>query len=333
MNLAIDEAYKWQILTYPNPAVGALLLDNHGKMVALTAHKEAGKPHAEVLAFKEAFLNLASDQSLADQLEKLENSSEIHDFLISNHNNIFRDFMLFVTLEPCNSAGKTPACSHLIREMKIKTVVFGANDPNDKMSGGAGFLQNAGIEVVSGVCQKRCEELIYPFVVWQKKQFVLFKWASRLNGTIDGGLISGEMAQIHTHKIRSLCDAMLIGGRTVRHDRPTLDSRKAGGKNPDIVIFSQNVEFDRNIPLFGVPNRTVTISDSLSAIENHKFVFAEGTSTLLNLLASKVDMFLVYQSSSLQAGRSISSDQELELLHIERLGSDTKSWYIKKEEL
>ena len=51
MLLAIQEAWKYQLLTYPNPAVGATVVKNN-QVLSVSAHKEAGSPHAEVLALK-----------------------------------------------------------------------------------------------------------------------------------------------------------------------------------------------------------------------------------------------------------------------------------------
>ena len=107
MKLAIDEAWKYQLLTYPNPAVGCVIVKN-GKLLAIEAHKEAGMPHAEVNALKEAFLK----ENPKSVLSTLKTSQEIHKFLIENHNGFFNDCEIFVTLEPCNHIGKTPACAN-----------------------------------------------------------------------------------------------------------------------------------------------------------------------------------------------------------------------------
>lgn len=55
MKLAIDEAWKYQLLTYPNPAVGCVIVKN-GRLLSIEAHKEAGQAHAEVNALKAAYL-------------------------------------------------------------------------------------------------------------------------------------------------------------------------------------------------------------------------------------------------------------------------------------
>ena len=50
MNLAIAEAWKYQGLTYPNPAVGCSVIGEYGELLAVEAHHKAGAPHAEVNA-------------------------------------------------------------------------------------------------------------------------------------------------------------------------------------------------------------------------------------------------------------------------------------------
>ena len=106
LQLAIDEAWKYQFLTYPNPAVGAVLIVKN--KVFISAHKKAGLPHAEVNVIYEAYKHFFKAPDLTT-------SNDIHNFLYQNHNNFFNDAILYVTLEPCNHYGKTPPCSLLIK--------------------------------------------------------------------------------------------------------------------------------------------------------------------------------------------------------------------------
>lgn len=127
MNLAISEAYKYQLLTYPNPAVGAVVISSCGKILSIKAHKKAGKPHAEVLALKEAYKILTNDFGI----DNLTNSKDIHNYLIKNHNNCFNGCEIYTTLEPCSHVGKTPSCANLIKELKLKKVYIGSRDFNN----------------------------------------------------------------------------------------------------------------------------------------------------------------------------------------------------------
>ncbi len=108
MNLAINEAWKYQGLTYPNPAVGCCVVGEHGEIISIEAHKKSGSPHAEVNALQVAFASLSNTVEIL----LLKSSHDIHNYLIENHNNIFNKCTLYVTLEPCAHVGKTPSCAN-----------------------------------------------------------------------------------------------------------------------------------------------------------------------------------------------------------------------------
>ncbi|MDR2152380.1 MAG: bifunctional diaminohydroxyphosphoribosylaminopyrimidine deaminase/5-amino-6-(5-phosphoribosylamino)uracil reductase RibD, partial [Helicobacteraceae bacterium] len=148
MRLALNEAWKRQILTYPNPSVGAALLDRYDRLVAVAAHEKAGAPHAEINAFYDAFCDLCADKAALARLRALKTSGEICDFLRENHGGLFDGATLFVTLEPCANADKTPACAPLIADLGVKKVVIGSDDPNPKMAGGGEYLRDRGVAVV-----------------------------------------------------------------------------------------------------------------------------------------------------------------------------------------
>ncbi len=326
MQLALDEAWKYQLLTYPNPAVGCLILKN-GKILSIEAHKEAGQPHAEVNALKSAYLAYKSDR----QLEDIENSHGIHEYLIQNHNGFFNDCTIYVTLEPCNHIGKTPACAMLLEVLKPKKLVIGTLDPNTTASGGYERLMNVGIEVEVGILQKKCNDLLYPFILWQQKSFRFFKMAQRLDGSIDGGKISGNKSLQWVHQLRTKIDCLLIGGNTVRIDRPTLDARFVNGKVPDVAIYSQAKHFDQNINLFQIPNREVKIINELSEIDDKKFVMIEGGYTFQSLLDRYFDMLIIILSptNNVNAGKN-SINSKYEILYHTFNGEDIII-YLKKK--
>ena len=125
MKLAIDEAWKYQLLTYPNPAVGCVVVKDW-KLLSVEAHKEAGTAHAEVNALKAAYLKIYPNSVLKTK----NNPNEIHEYLIENHNNFFNDCEIYITLEPCNHVGKTPSCANLLKELKPKKVIIAHEDTN-----------------------------------------------------------------------------------------------------------------------------------------------------------------------------------------------------------
>ncbi|MEA1916806.1 MAG: bifunctional diaminohydroxyphosphoribosylaminopyrimidine deaminase/5-amino-6-(5-phosphoribosylamino)uracil reductase RibD, partial [Campylobacterota bacterium] len=244
MNLAIDEAWKYQGLTYPNPAVGSVIVGEKFGLLSIEAHRRSGKPHAEINALRSAFFALTQNSEILE----FTTSHDIHNYLLKNHNNIFTTCTIFVTLEPCNHIGKTPSCASLLKELNFKKIYIATPDLNAIASNGAKQLQN----VEFGICERRALELLEPFKRWQQSRFIFFKWAFRLDGTIDGGAVSTKNSRVNVHQMRDVCDLLIIGGNTVRVDRPTLDARVIDGKAPDILIYSKSHDFDEDIPLFKI---------------------------------------------------------------------------------
>ena len=133
MREAVAEALKAKGQTGENPIVGAVIVEN-GKVVVRGYHKVFGGPHAEV----EALRAWNKEQGTKNKA----------------------DAVLYVTLEPCCSVGKTGKCTDAILASGIKSVVVGAIDPNPKHQGqGIEILRKAGVEVTTGVLVKECEEL------------------------------------------------------------------------------------------------------------------------------------------------------------------------------
>ncbi|GHV04794.1 riboflavin biosynthesis protein RibD [Campylobacterota bacterium] len=325
MSLALKEGWRYQCLTYPNPAVGAALLDRNGRLIAVAAHKKAGGAHAEVEAFREGFLAVSPSGEACEKLRTITSAAEVVDFLRTHHNGVFKGATLFVTLEPCASEGKTPACAPLVADLGVSRLVYGTLDPTPKMGGGAEFLRNRKVAVKALVLQGECDRLLAPFLMWQKGSFVLFKWASRLSGTIDGGTISGDLAHDETHRMRSIADLLVVGGNTVRTDRPTLDARRVKGRAPNLAILSKHGDFDSAIPLFGVADRKVTIEQELPRV--HGFTLIEGGNKLLNALWQRIDWLLCYQSVSLQSGEcTMKCDRQTKMIWADRLGDDARIW-------
>ncbi|MCK9336464.1 MAG: bifunctional diaminohydroxyphosphoribosylaminopyrimidine deaminase/5-amino-6-(5-phosphoribosylamino)uracil reductase RibD [Arcobacteraceae bacterium] len=326
MSLAINEAWGNQLLTFPNPAVGSVVVKS-GEILSIEAHKKAGLPHAEVLALKYAYLK-QNPQSL---LAQITDSKEIHRFLIENHNGFFNDCEIYITLEPCNHIGKTPACSDLLSTIKPKRVIFSVFDPNNDASGGYEKLINANIEVTTGVLEDKGMDLLFPFLSFtQKKSFVFFKLASRVNGSIDGGYITSKESLEYVHKIRTVIDLLVIGGNTVRIDRPTLDCRFIDTeKSPNILIYSQSKNFDTTIPLFNVKNRKVSINDKIDF--NNKFAMIEGGYNLLNNLINQVDMLVLFVSPNFKNSNDILlKDIKFRILYSKQIGDDQLMFLKKK---
>ncbi len=190
--------------TAPNPCVGAVIVNN-GRIVARGFHQLAGGPHAEVEAMAQA-------REKGIDLRQCE---------------------LWVTLEPCNHQGRTPPCTTAILEAQIPRVVVGTHDPNPRVRGGGiQRLRSHGIQVEVGVSEQACLDLIADFVCWQEqaRPYVLLKLASTLDGRIGArsghsAWVTGEAARLRVHRMRSMVQAVLVGGTTLMTDDPSLTCR------------------------------------------------------------------------------------------------------------
>ena len=184
-----------------------------GTIVGRGYHRQAGGPHAEVTA-----LDAAGDRAAGGTL--------------------------YVTLEPCNHHGRTPPCTEAILAAGIGRVVVGVRDPNPQVRGkGATRLRRRGVEVVSGVEEEACLDLITAFSKHTRtgRPYVTLKLAASLDGRIatSSGAsrwITGEKARRAVHRWRSEVDAIMVGAETVRADDPALTSRIRGGRDPLRVI-------------------------------------------------------------------------------------------------
>ncbi|WP_457567423.1 bifunctional diaminohydroxyphosphoribosylaminopyrimidine deaminase/5-amino-6-(5-phosphoribosylamino)uracil reductase RibD [Desulfurobacterium sp.] len=216
MTIAIEEAKRGKGKTLPNPSVGAVIVKN-GEVVATGFHEKAGMPHAEAVAIEKAGIKA-------------------------------KGATLYVTLEPCNHHGKTPPCTEKIIKAGIKRVVIGVKDPNPVAAGGIERLKNAGVEVVVGVKEKECKELIDDFTVLIKKKraFCSLKLAMTLDGKIarKNGFsrwITGEESRRYVHRLRAEHNAVMVGAGTVLKDNPLLNVRliSAESQPKAIVVDSK----------------------------------------------------------------------------------------------
>ena len=326
MQKALDAAWAYQVLTFPNPAVGAVVSNEQGDILGIGAHQKAGYPHAEVLALKAAYETLTEDTRIG----LIDDATELHAFLKTHHHALFHNLTLHVTLEPCHHYGKTPPCSSLIETLGISRVVIGSSDESAKAKGGGAYLREKGIEVHYGCLQNACDLLLTPFTCKEKKQpFIFFKLALSSNGVATGGIITSLDARKMVHRLRDRCDLLVIGGNTMRIDRPILDARLCNGRAPNILIYSKGNDFDRTIPLFNIPDRIVTIAPDLAKVHEHEMIMVEGGQGLLNALCNTIEWYLIFESPHEKEGNAIVLPAGLQKVFSQRVGEDTMSWYFK----
>ena len=220
---ALHEAELSAGYTSPNPAVGAVIVRD-GRIIGRGRHKRCGGPHAEI----EAIMSLPheSDAAGAD---------------------------LYVTLEPCSTAGRTPPCCDAIIRNRFRRVVVGCLDPNPKHAGrGIEILRAAGIEVEAGVLEEECRCHHEAFFKWitTGRPFVLLKMAETLDGKIatangDSKWVTSETARERVAYLRRLSDAVLAGAETFRLDSPRFTARTPDGtvlKTPRRFVATHHPE-------------------------------------------------------------------------------------------
>ncbi|HEU4810956.1 MAG TPA: bifunctional diaminohydroxyphosphoribosylaminopyrimidine deaminase/5-amino-6-(5-phosphoribosylamino)uracil reductase RibD [Nocardioides sp.] len=297
MRRALELAQTPGVPLGPNPRVGCVLLDPDGETVAEGFHRGAGSPHAEADA-----LTQAGDAA--------------------------RGTTAVVTLEPCNHTGRTGPCARALIEAGVRRVVFAQPDPNPVASGGAATLAGAGIEVAHGllVDEARAVNRAWTFALDHLRPFVTWKFATTLDGrsaAADGTSrwISGAAARRDTHRLRGVCDTMLVGTNTVAVDDPELTVRDPWDEplehQPLRVVMGER-ELDPGRRIFNDRAETVHLRtrDPHAALaelfaRDRQHVFLEGGPTLAAafLQAGLVDEIVTYVSPMLLgAGRSAVAD-------------------------
>ena len=120
MNIAINKAWEFQFLTYPNPAVGCVITGKNGEILSINAHEKAGMPHAELNAIKYALE--MKNPAFKQDFDEIKDTNELYNFIMQNHSNLLNGSTAYVTLEPCSHQGRTPPCANLLKELGFKQV-------------------------------------------------------------------------------------------------------------------------------------------------------------------------------------------------------------------
>jgi len=218
MRAALREARRGLGQTSPNPAVGAVLVVAN-RIAARGHHRRAGAAHAEVECL----------QHFGKRIPK--------------------SATLYVTLEPCSTSGRTGPCTKAIIEAGVTKLVVGALDPNPRHAGRSiKLLQNAGLQVRTGVLAAECSELNEAFNKWIQtgRPFVIAKCGMSLDGRLtappsSGRWLTSPASRRHAHQLRAQVDAILVGAETVRADNPRLTVRGIqGARQPWRVVLSRS---------------------------------------------------------------------------------------------
>ena len=217
MQLALVLGRRGQGRTWPNPAVGAVVVKD-GVIVGRGWTQAGGRPHAEPEA-------------------------------LSRAGEAARGATLYVTLEPCSHVGKSPPCTDAVIAAGIKRVVSAIEDPNPEVAGqGHARLRAAGIavEIGLGAAEAAHDHAGHFRRVRDKRPHVILKLAVSTDDKIAASghtpvAISGEVAKARMHLLRAQCDAILVGIGTVLSDDPLLTCRLPGmeARSPVRVVLDR----------------------------------------------------------------------------------------------
>jgi diaminohydroxyphosphoribosylaminopyrimidine deaminase/5-amino-6-(5-phosphoribosylamino)uracil reductase len=217
MQLALALGRRGQGRTWPNPAVGAVVVKD-GVIVGRGWTQAGGRPHAEAVA-----LAHAGDAA--------------------------RGATLYVTLEPCSHVGKSPPCADAVIAAGIKRVVSAIEDPNPEVAGqGHARLRAAGmaVDIGLGAAEAARDHAGHFRRVRDKRPHVMLKLAISTDDKIAAAghkplAISGEAAKARMHLLRAQSDAILVGIGTVKADDPLLTCRLPGmeARSPVRVVLDR----------------------------------------------------------------------------------------------
>ena len=321
MREALHEARKGVGQTSPNPAVGAVLVSGN-RIVARGHHRKAGLPHAEVECLRRW------------------------------KRGVPKDAVLYVTMEPCSSVGRTGPCTDEIIRAGVRTVAIGATDPNPRHRGrGIEILRNARIEVRSGILAENCAILNEAFNKWIATgiPFVIAKCGMSLDGRLtrpkrEGRWLTSNAARRHAQKLRAGSDAIMVGAETIRIDNPKLTVRGVrGARQPMRVVMTRSGKLPPSAQVFTdrhAKNTLIYKNEPLAAVladlgkKNVTGVTIEGGGGLLGhaldqRLIDKVQIYLapIFTSGPVLAfagegARWTAQSARLERIRFEKIGPD-----------
>lgn len=240
MQRCLELARLGEGFTTPNPMVGSVIV-HHNRIIGEGYHKAYGEPHAEINA-----------------IESVEDRS------------LLPESTLYVNLEPCSHQGKTPPCSDRIIREGISRVVVGTEDPHEHVAGkGIEKMQNAGIEVNTGILKEECFYLNRAFFTWHTsaRPYTILKWAQTIDGFIDidrnpgesphVNWITGESLKMLVHRWRACNSAILVGTATAINDDPALTVREWTDNNPLRLVVDEYHTLPEDLKLFNQKVPTV----------------------------------------------------------------------------
>lgn len=268
MGYALQLAAQARGNTSPNPMVGAVIVKD-GEIVGKGLHFQAGTPHAEVNALKEAGENA-------------------------------RGSTVYVTLEPCSHYGRTPPCTDALIKAGVARVVAAMEDPNPKVKGeGFAKLRAAGITVEIGLLEKEAQLLneVFLYHIITKRPFVILKTAATLDGKVAthtgaSKWITGETARAKVHALRGEHDAVLTGIGTILADDAQLTVRsEAITRQPLRVILDSYLRVPLTAKVLDADAPTMIFTSKDASKEKIAMLLAQGVGVkIVECKSGKLDI-------------------------------------------
>jgi len=325
MQQAIRLAKKGLYTTDPNPSVGCVIVKDE-EIVGEGWHQRAGEAHAEVNALERAG-------------DKAEGATA------------------YVTLEPCSHTGKTPPCADALINAGVKKVITAMKDPNPLVAGdGLKKLQDAGIEVESGLLESQARELNTGFIKRMEsgRPFVRVKMAMSLDGRTamasgESQWISGEASRNDVQRMRAASSAVLTGIDTVLADDPSMNVRLNAEelgldanqtvRQPKRIVLDSRLRMPADAKIFTVEGECLVYTTvNMDAKNSYPFIIETCASQdgkidlrlLMDDLAKKEINLLHVEAGSVLCGALLKNDLVDEIIiymapHI--MGDDAKGLF------
>jgi diaminohydroxyphosphoribosylaminopyrimidine deaminase / 5-amino-6-(5-phosphoribosylamino)uracil reductase len=197
---------------------------------------------------------------------------------------------IYTNADPCCDALDMDACLAQLVLASPARVVVGCALGKPEAGGSLARLSQAGVEIVTGVCEQECRELNERYLKYSQTAlpFVTVKFAESLDGRIatstgDSQWISGQASLRLAHQLRREHDAIMVGIGTVLSDDPRLTVRLVNGRDPLRVVIDSRlrVPLTARVLAEGAAHRTLIATTRLADRERVRELERLGAQVLI----------------------------------------------------
>ena len=235
MGIAMNLARERNGVTGLNPSVGCVIAKNN-EILSFGQTGFNGRPHAEFEAIKNCKKKDLKDSSI------------------------------YITMEPCTHYGKTPPCTNLIVQSKIKKVIYSINDVDERTANRAySFLKSKKINVSKGLLKSEAKKVYKNYFLHKKirKPYIAAKIACSNDYFISSKnkFITNQYSRGVSHLLRYHFDSILVSSKTANSDNSRLSCRINGLEkhSPRRLIIDKDLKINKNSPIINDYNKSNTI--------------------------------------------------------------------------